>query len=159
MLFAWTLKALSKLSKAGYLLLLVSNQPSYAKGKTTLKNIKAIHAKFHQILIKHGICFTEYYYCYHHPEGIVPSYSKICSCRKPSPAFLLRAGKKHAINLADSWMIGDRDSDIRCGQQVAVKTILIRSEGARFIKNHTCQPDFTANNIKEAADIILAQKI
>lgn len=109
----------------GYDLFIVSNQPSYAKGKTSLENIReiadAVTAQFRTA----GIAFRAQYYCYHHPHGIVPEYSGPCDCRKPAPGFLLRAAADYGIDISRSWMIGDRDTDVECGQRAGCRTILI----------------------------------
>ena len=66
------LNAIARLRTAGYRLFLVSNQPSFAKGKTSLEAIQAIHARLQTALDGAGIAFDAFYYCYHHPDGIVP---------------------------------------------------------------------------------------
>lgn len=153
-LYPWTIHALSRLDPGTYSLFLISNQPSFAKGKTTLENIKAIHAGFHQILIDNAIYFTDYYYCYHHPQGVVPGYSDECPCRKPKPFFLLQAQRQYRIALECSWLIGDRDSDIFCGRAAGVKTILIQ-EPSSSTKRGKSDPDFYAKDLAQAIDIIL----
>ena len=138
---------------AGFELFLVSNQPDYAKGKTTLENIHSVHARFDQILTSMGIHFRDYYYCYHHPNGVVPEYSFACECRKPKPYFLLKAAQDYGIDLENSWMIGDRDSDIECGNAAGTQTIMIEephSSGLRGISH----PGDRAANLKVALTII-----
>lgn len=147
------LPSLSRLQKMGYLLFLVSNQPSYAKGKTTLENIKAIHEKFHSLLLDANIHFRDYFYCYHHEQGIVPEYAVDCCCRKPKDYFLQQAKEKYGLKMADCWLIGDRDSDIFCGQSSGVKTILITNQHSKP-KQGGSQPDFSALNLPEAVKII-----
>src|SRR5659263_300412 len=66
-LFPYVIECLGKLRNAGYDLFLVSNQPDYAKGKTTLETLENVHKIFDQLLTSRGIYFKEYYYCYHHP--------------------------------------------------------------------------------------------
>ena len=147
-------RSLSNLQDAGFDLFLVSNQPDYAKGKTTLEQIQAVHERFDRILKSEGILFRDYYYCYHHPNGIVPAYSFACECRKPKPYFLLQAAREYDIDLAQSWMVGDRDTDIECGKAAGTRTILIdnsHSSGYRGLS----KPDFTAANLKDAVRIIL----
>ncbi|MFA4848373.1 MAG: HAD family hydrolase [Methanoregula sp.] len=147
------IESLRTLQDAGFELFLVSNQPDYAKGKTSLENIQAVHTRFHHILTSTGIHFREYYYCYHHPNGIVPEYSFSCECRKPKPWFLLKAAHDYGIDLGNSWMIGDRDTDIECGKAAGTKTILIEdpnSIGSRGLSN----PNFTIKSIKQMIRII-----
>ncbi len=152
-IFPYVVDCLDKLQEMGYLLFLVSNQPSYAKGKTTLENIKDIHNKLHQVLISGGVNFTDYFYCYHHPNGIVPKYTGVCQCRKPSPYFLREAERKYNLNMADSWLVGDQDTDILCGQTCRLKTILI-NEPCSVLKRGASSPDFRAQNLEEAIKII-----
>jgi D-glycero-D-manno-heptose 1,7-bisphosphate phosphatase len=148
------IRSLLDLQDAGFDLFLVSNQPDYAKGKTTLELIRSVHDRFDAILKSEGIRFREYYYCYHHPNGIVPEYSFTCECRKPKPYFLLKATGDYGIDLAHSWMIGDRDTDIQCGKSAGVRTILILEPHSAGYRGST-GPDYQAVNIEDAARIIL----
>ncbi|MFA4955727.1 MAG: HAD family hydrolase [Candidatus Methanoperedens sp.] len=153
-LFPYVIECLGKIQNAGYYLFLVSNQPDYAKGKTTFEALEKVHNKFDQLLTFQGIYFKEYYYCYHHPQGIKPEYSYECMCRKPKPFFLFKAEEDHNVDLGNSWMIGDRDTDIECGKAAGTKTILIE-EKLSVNKRGKSQPDFKTENIKEAVNIIL----
>jgi D-glycero-D-manno-heptose 1,7-bisphosphate phosphatase len=156
-IFPEVIESLRILQDAGFELFLISNQPDYAKGKTTLENIHAVHSRFDHILTSKGIHFQEYYYCYHHPNGIVPEYSFTCKCRKPKPYFLLKAARDYVIDLKNSWMIGDRDSDIECGKAAGTKTIMIKNPQSSKYRRSS-QPDFTAANLKDAPQIILHDK-
>jgi D-glycero-D-manno-heptose 1,7-bisphosphate phosphatase len=152
-IYPWVLESLYNIKEMGFLLFLVSNQPSFAKGKTSLENLKEIHARLHELLTENGIYFTEYYYCFHHPNGIVPEMTCICQCRKPSPFFLKKAEAEYRLNLHESWFIGDQDSDIYCGQSCGLKTILIE-EGCSENKRGESVPSFRSQDLKEAANII-----
>lgn len=154
-LFPEVIESLRILQNAGFELFLVSNQPDYAKGKTSLKTLHAVHTRIDHMLTSAGIHFREYYYCYHHPNGIMPGYSFTCECRKPKPYFLLNAARDYGIDLENSWMIGDRDSDIECGNAAGTWTIMIeepRSSGSRGSSN----PDYKATNLKDGVKIILS---
>ncbi len=150
-------KPLKELSGAGFKLFIVSNQPSYAKGKTTLKATKEIAEKFKHELEKKSVRITESFYCLHHPDGIVPKYAKKCACRKPSPFFLFKAQKKYGLNLKGSWMIGDRDSDIKCGRLAGCRTILIKNPHSADYRGGD-KPDHTANDLGNAVRHIIAKK-
>lgn len=121
-------EAIAMLKAAGYLLILVSNQPNPAKGKASLSDCQAVHSRLVALLAEAGVVLDQAYYCYHHPHGSVPEWSGPCQCRKPSPYFLLRARDELDVNLAASWMVGDRDSDIQCGQAAGVHTVKIAAE-------------------------------
>ena len=146
-------QSLQELQAAGYGLFLVSNQPDYAKGKTTLEMLDSIHAKFHSLLASQGIRFTEYYYCRHHPQGVAPRYSYACECRKPKPFFLLKAKEEHSIDLRNSWIIGDQDTDVECGKAAGTETILIETTESAETRG-AIQPDYRVRNLLEATDII-----
>jgi len=153
----YVIDSLCTLQDARFDLILVSNQPDYAKGKMTLEEIWAVHAKLDSILKGEGIRFRNYYYCYHHPDGIVSEYSFICECRKPRPYFLIKASYDYGIDLASSWMIGDRDSDIECGKAAGTRTILIKNSWSTRYRGHSF-PDFVSTNLKEAVRFILIKK-
>ncbi len=153
-LFPYAIECLEKLQDSGYELFLISNQPDYAKGKTTLEALEKVHKKFDQLLTSQGIHFREYYYCFHHPQGIIPEYASECICRKPKPFFLFKAEEDYNIDLGNSWMIGDRDTDIECGKAGGTKTILIE-ESLSVHKRGKSLPDYKTKNLKEAVNIIL----
>jgi D-glycero-D-manno-heptose 1,7-bisphosphate phosphatase len=153
-LFPDVTESLRILKEGGFFLFLISNQPDYAKGKTTLENIQAVHERLDSILKSAGIRFEEYFYCHHHPQGIVPEYSFACECRKPKPHFLLIAARDYGIDLVHSWMIGDRDMDIECGKAAGTRTILIEEQHSSESRGSS-NPDFKTANLKDAVTIIL----
>lgn len=135
--------SLGLLRDAGYLLFLVSNQPNFAKGKASLDTLAAIHNRFEAAI--EGIRFQAFYYCFHHPD-----FTGECRCRKPSPYFLLQASDSFHLDLARSWMVGDRASDVACGRAAGARTIEI---GMR-----TCPEagaEFIADSLWTAAQIIV----
>lgn len=107
---------LARLKVLGYPLILVSNQGAHAKGKATLAALWRVHLRVVELLGEHGLAFDDCFYSYTHPNGVVPHFSGPSLERKPGPYFLLVAAVRHDLDLARSWMIGDRDSDIACGR-------------------------------------------
>lgn len=148
------LDELDRLQTAGFLLFLISNQPSYALGKTTLENIRAIHQQMEASFQSRGIFFKEFYYCFHHPQGVVPDYSGDCECRKPKPYFILKAREDFNLDLNRSWLIGDQDSDVLCGGAAGVKTILV-DEPASAGRRGQSRPDYSVPTLRAAVDLIL----
>ncbi|MBM4158360.1 MAG: HAD-IIIA family hydrolase [Ignavibacteria bacterium] len=118
---------LKKVKKLGYLYFLISNQPDFAKGRIGIENLRTVHNVFDRNLKCNGIFFEDYYYCYHHPDGIIPEYTLKCNCRKPGNANVEKAIKKYDIDRNFSWFIGDRSKDIECGRSSGLKTILFES--------------------------------
>ncbi len=147
-------EALKLFSENDYRLFLVSNQPDHAKGKTKIENLKIVHDKLQEILKREEIFFTEYYYCYHHPEGIVKEYTLNCECRKPKPFFVFKAINEYNIDSGKSWFIGDRDTDIECGKASGLKTILIENPDSENYRGKS-DPDHKAADLFRAAEIIL----
>lgn len=146
--------ALKKLLESNFRLFIVSNQPDFAKGKTSLENLVKVGEKIRNIMEDQKIIFTEYNYCYHHPDGVIKEYSGECDCRKPKPFFILNAIKKYNLDKNMSWMAGDRDTDIQCGKNSGLKTILIEYAGSENYRLNS-DPDFRVKNLAQAADIIL----
>lgn len=144
---------LKRLRKLDFILILISNQPDYAKGKATLRALLQIEKEFRSLLEKNYTGLDYYYYCHHHPNGIVPSYTCDCSCRKPGIFFLEKAKNKYDIDMSNSWTIGDCDTDIICGEKSGTKTILIKNPLSER-KRGKSKPDFAVNNLTEAVDII-----
>ncbi|MBV8630607.1 MAG: HAD family hydrolase [Silvibacterium sp.] len=145
------LSAMQKLQAAGYLLFLVSNQPNFAKGKSSLHVLKAIHGRLVEGLTRRGIEFARFYYCFHHPGGDGNRYARFCLCRKPSPHFLLKAAAQFRIELRGSWMIGDRLTDVECGKFAGAKTVLIAEPPALG----SVEPDAIVPDLSAAARLIL----
>ena len=142
------LEAMKQLADAGYLLFLVSNQPNQAKRKATVADHDAIQTKLAAALDAAGIRIEEFFYCFHHPKGVEPSLSGPCDCRKPSPYFLNKARAAHDLDMAQSWMVGDRDTDIQCGKAAGVRTI-------RVAMTADAVADFTVTDLAAGAGLIV----
>jgi D-glycero-D-manno-heptose 1,7-bisphosphate phosphatase len=150
--------ALVRLQSVGYPLILVSNQPNYALGKSSYDTLRKIQQKLIRQLDDAGIRFTRYCYCLHHPKGLTPGYSFICDCRKPAPGSLLRARDDLAMDLSASWMVGDQPTDTACGHSAGVRTIRIvpaEPHGKAHLRVSDPCADYFAHSLTEAADIIL----
>ena len=152
--YPMVLKALKKLSDDNYRLFVVSNQPSYAKGKIPLENLQAIERVLAEYLSENGITVDKYYYCYHHPDGVVEGYSGQCRCRKPGTLFLEEAIEQFNLCAEECWFVGDRDTDVACGKAMGMRTIQVYNKhvGDKAGKE---TPDRYASDIYEAAEIIV----
>jgi len=148
------LPALESLQRADFLLFVVSNQPSFAKGKTSLDELHAVHAHMEYLLEANKIRLTDAYYCFHHPAGIVRELAVQCNCRKPSPYFLLAAASDYGLELPESWMIGDRDTDIKCGHAAGVQTIQVKGDHPSSMAGEAV-PAFRAAALPDAVAVVL----
>jgi D-glycero-D-manno-heptose 1,7-bisphosphate phosphatase len=119
--------ALRELTSNGWLLFLITNQPSFAKGKCPLEDLQEVHEQVLARLQGDGVVITDSYVCYHHPQSIVDGYGT-CECRKPSPFFIQKAARDYEIDLSRSWMAGDQGTDIEAGRRAGVRTALVEYE-------------------------------
>lgn len=124
--------AIKKINASGYLAIVVTNQPVIARGEVSFEELERIHNKMETLLGKEGAYLDAIYFCPHHPhkgyEGERPELKFDCNCRKPKPGMLLKAAQDFNIDLAQSWMIGDGENDIRAGQNAGCRTVLIGNE-------------------------------
>jgi D-glycero-D-manno-heptose 1,7-bisphosphate phosphatase len=135
--------SLMRLKVAGYLLICVTNKPDIARGLMTQADVDSIYAKIRQDLPLDDvfICYVEESDCY-----------------KPKPGLLLTAKNKYDIELTLSYMIGDRWSDVKAGQNAGCKTIWI-DRGYINEKQPDPPADYTAQSLAEATQWILANGI
>lgn len=124
--------AIKRINASGYLAIVVTNQPVIARGEVSFEELERIHNKMETLLGKEGAYLDAIYFCPHHPhkgyEGERPELKFDCNCRKPKPGMLLKAAQDFNIDLAQSWMIGDGENDIRAGQNAGCRTALIGNE-------------------------------
>lgn len=149
-------EALDKLTQNGFELFIISNQPDHAKGKTSLESLMLVRNKFMEILNIDREIIKEDYYCFHHPEGVTEGFSFNCECRKPNTLSVDTAVSKYGIDRNSSWMIGDRETDIECGINSRLKTILIKNKYNTYPGR--VKPDHKASDLTSAAEIILNKK-
>lgn len=122
-------EAIRKINLSGYLAIVVTNQPSIARGELSYDGLDEIHKKMETLLGQQGAYVDHIYFCPHHPDkgfpGEVPSLKFKCSCRKPKPGMLLQAAEDFNIDLSASWMIGDDERDVGAGKNAGCHTALI----------------------------------
>jgi D-glycero-D-manno-heptose 1,7-bisphosphate phosphatase len=120
-------EAIAALNRAGWPVVVVTNQSGVARGLFTLDVLHAVHRRISEQLLGKGARVEAYFFCPHHPAAEVAEYRLECSCRKPRPGMLVRAARELGLDLAGSWMIGDRDTDLQAGAAAGTRTILVRT--------------------------------
>jgi D-glycero-D-manno-heptose 1,7-bisphosphate phosphatase len=132
--------AVVSLKAAGYLVIVVTNQPDVGAGCQRREVVEAMHAK-----LRHLLPIDEVRVCYHVDDDG-------CDCRKPAPGMILGAATSWRINLTASYMIGDRWRDIEAGRAAGCRTILIRNE---YDERQSDPSDATVDSLGAAAQFIL----
>ncbi len=149
-LFPWSATAMARLKKAGFLLILITNQSGISRGLITEAQLTAIHAKLQQLLAAENARLDAIYHCPHHPEFVHSDGISDCECRKPRPGMILQALKDFNIDAAASFMVGDRSSDVKIALNTGIQPVFI---GAQPLKGHEQVPFF--KDLAAAADFIL----
>ena len=146
-LFPDTMEALALLAGLDYGLILITNQTGIAEGRLDEAGFDAINNKVLEMLAPSGINILRTYVCPH-------AATDGCACRKPKPTMLLRAAEEFALDLAASWMIGDRQSDILAGAAAGTKTILVQTANTPVTSTTAT---YTAPSLSDAIRYIAAQ--
>ena len=134
-------ETLQGLKAQGFLLLVVTNQPDVAKGITTRAAVEEINRK-----LASELPVDDVFVCYHQDIDH-------CDCRKPKPGMILVGARKHNVDLAESFMVGDRWRDVEAGQNAGCRTIFI--DGVYEERQPARPADARVHSLKEAADWIL----
>lgn len=140
-------EAIRLLLRAGFRVIVVSNQRCVAKGLISTSDLELIHQRMCEELAAAGARIDAVYYCPHENEPR-------CNCRKPAPGMLFTAARARNIDLKASWMIGDSDSDIAAGSRAGCRT-------ARILKKNEMQDpraDVFAPSLLEAVRQILSRE-
>ena len=150
-----TVSALKLLRQHGFLLIVITNQSAVARGMLTEKTLNQIHDHLKSLLGREGAYIDRIYYCPYHPEAVVDQYRRDSDLRKPKPGMLYLAEKELDIDLDHSWIVGDDDRDIETGRTVGCRTIMLESRGSSLVRKGQSNPNFTAVNLQEAANLII----
>jgi len=133
--------ACARLKRAGFLLVVATNQPDVGRGTLSRELVESIH---HQMMRELSLDRVEV--CYH------PGQESACDCRKPHPGMLTRAARELGIDLKRSWMVGDRWRDIDCGHAAGCRTIFVDYGYSEQLRQ---TPDYRVTGLPEAAELIL----
>jgi D-glycero-D-manno-heptose 1,7-bisphosphate phosphatase len=153
-------EAIKLIHQAGYLAVLVSNQPGIAKEHMTQETFSKIKHQMKTELSTFGAGLDAEYYCLHHPDAVVKQYKVKCDCRKPQSGLILKAAQEMDIDLQQSWLIGDNLSDIQAGKSGGCKTILLgkmKCEICHLMDEKNARPDKICDNLLEAIRVVMLE--
>lgn len=148
------IKGMQKLCKAGYVLIVITNQSGIARGLYSEQQFTELNNWMIEDLQKKGIIITETFYCPHLEDGIIEKYSKQCNCRKPKTGLFWQAIRKYEVDLEKSYAIGDKLRDLAICHESNIQGILLSENGM------TSEDGFSVKkNLLEAAECILERNI
>jgi D-glycero-D-manno-heptose 1,7-bisphosphate phosphatase len=153
--FPWVPSVLRALTDAGYRLAIASNQPAAAKGKASRDDLVAVHQRVVADAQGAGGVIASSHICFHRAEDR-------CACRKPATGLLREAFDRHpGHSVAQSWIVGDRASDILAGAAFGLRTALLvgdrPADELRALETHAVQPFFCGNDLRDFARFLLTE--
>ena len=159
--FPWSAEAIRAVNDAGLLAVLVTNQAGVARGYFPETMIDDVHARLVDELAAEGARLDAIYYCPHHPTAGDPPYRRDCDCRKPRPGMLLRAAAEHDIDLASSFVVGDKYSDVQLAHGVGAAGVLVMTGYGRGEFEYERDawpraPEHVADSLVDAVSWIIA---
>jgi len=156
-------KAISLLNKNNHTVVITSNQSGVARGYFPIQLVKEIHELMEQKLTKDNAHIDRIYFCPHHPDGVVPEYSRECDCRKPNTGLIKKAKAELDIDMETSYVIGDRLLDIEFAKNANLPGILVltgygKGELKYVVPHKSIKPAYVAEDLLRAVQWILKQE-
>ena len=152
--------AIAKLNRAGFKVVVITNQSGVARGLFSEADLELIQAELSRQLAEFGARVDAFYACPHlpPPNGKLPKYTMVCDCRKPKPGLILRAAEQMGLDLGQSYMVGDVLRDIEAGNAAGVVSIMVETGlQAPPPSSQEETPDHVVRDLAAAADLILAR--
>jgi D-glycero-D-manno-heptose 1,7-bisphosphate phosphatase len=159
-LYPFATEAVKLLNENNWLAIVVTNQAGVARGYFSEDIVKQIHKDLDSKMTAAAVRLDAIYYCAHHPTVGEPPYRLDCDCRKPKAGLIMRATEDFEIDLASSWVVGDRYSDIELARNAGVHSAFVlsgygRGEWEYQRANWKYQPDLVSENLLESVKAIL----
>jgi D-glycero-D-manno-heptose 1,7-bisphosphate phosphatase len=143
--------AIARLNRAGVPVVVITNQAGVAHGYFPEERVAEVHRRLDEMLAAEGARVDGYYYCPHHPTAEVAAYRAACVCRKPATGMLERAAEELRLDLRQSYVVGDKLSDIQAGLNAGCRPILVCTGYGAGVAEALNNADLTA--IVVAADL------
>jgi len=162
-LFPFAVDAIRLVNRSPFLAVLVTNQAGVARGYFAEEMIHAVHGEVKRALDAGGAHLDGVYFCPHHPSAGEPPYRQDCECRKPKPGLLHRAASDLGVDLAGSYVVGDRRGDLELAWGVGATAVMVKTGYGRGEIEHLApawprQPDLVADHLLDAVVQILSRE-
>jgi len=144
-----TIEALQQLKTMGFALVVVTNQSGIARGMFTEDTFMRLTEWMDWSLADRDVDLDGIYFCPHHPEATVDEFRQTCDCRKPQPGMLLTAQEELHIDMAASYMVGDKLEDMLAGQAAGVGTKVLVRSGKPVTAEGEATADWVINSLAE----------
>lgn len=144
------------LQKAGFRLILITNQSGIGLGYFTEVDLERMHKYLASQLAQFDVQLDAVYYCPHHPSAVIPEFAIPCDCRKPQPGMLFQAAADQNIDLQRSWFVGDILDDVEAGNRAGCRTVLVNHGDKQLSHQPLRCPDFVTQDTVHALRIIAA---
>jgi histidinol-phosphate phosphatase family protein len=162
-LYPGVIEALKMLRNAGYLCVVITNQPVVARGECSMGTLQRIHGRIDMLLGLSGAYFDAWYVCPHHPDrgfpGEIADLKISCNCRKPATGLLERCQRDLNVDLKSSWVIGDQTRDIQMAKNVGLSSILVSTGLAGRDRKFNVEPLYIAKDCLDAARLICSIRL
>jgi D-glycero-D-manno-heptose 1,7-bisphosphate phosphatase len=145
--------AIRALREAGYAVVVVTNQSGIARGLFTEEEYDGVEARVNELLARDGAMIEATYHCPHHPD-----FSGPCDCRKPELALYRAAERDLHLDLAASWLVGDRPADVEAASRLGARAILVRTGYGTEHERAVAADILVADDLGAAAQLILASR-
>lgn len=159
--YPFAIEALRVLQRAGFRLVIVTNQAGVARGVFPESFLAEAHGWLADRFAAAGVRFDGIYYCPHHPDGTLPQYRQRCECRKPRPGMALQAARDLGLDLSRSYVVGDKWLDVGLANQSGARGILVRTGYGLMEEAHPVEgvtPAAVVDHLHAAATWILGQQ-
>jgi D-glycero-D-manno-heptose 1,7-bisphosphate phosphatase len=159
--YPWTIDAVRLLKRAGFLVCVTTNQSGIALGFFAETFVGEVHREMAERIARAGAQVDGWFYCPHHPHGVVDALRVDCDCRKPQPGMIRQAQRQFEIDLGRSFVVGDKLADVRMAKSVGARGVLVRTGyGESIVAQHDGRvpdADHVAVNLMDATAWILGQ--
>jgi len=153
-------ESISMARQAGFKIIIISNQSGVARGRFAIDDVERVNRRMTRIFADNNAPIDDIFYCPHFPGGTVAEYSIPCDCRKPSPGMIEKACRRHNINPFNSYVVGDKLSDVNLAHVTGCRPILVRTgfgkDDEKLLQyGHRLKPETVQNNLHEAVKYIM----